>query len=84
MWTCKPCGLENSDNHYRCLSCDWFRPVDPSYPVIATDDPCCDPECGNIIQPGQLYVTVGDGPQHIYCGSRRRRQAQTTSYDWPF
>lgn len=72
MWICK-CGTQNTDA--LCSSC---------YPVIATEDPCCDPECGNIIQPGQLYVTIGDGPQHIYCGSRRRHWAQTTSDDSPF
>lgn len=81
MWICK-CGTENTDS--LCSSCDCNRPIDLPYPVIATDDPCCDPECGNIIQPGQLYVTIEDGPQHIGCGSRRRRQPQTTSDDWPF
>lgn len=84
MWTCKICCTKNTNDHHLCTSCERPHTIDLSYPVIATDDPCCDPECGNIIQPGQLYVTIEDGPQHIYCGSRRRRRAQTTSDDWPF
>lgn len=83
MWTCK-CSTKNTDDHHRCSSCDCSKPFDPPYPVIATDGPCCDPECGNIIQPGQSYVTIYGSPQHIGCGSRRRRYPQTTSNDSSF
>lgn len=84
MWTCAECLLKNTDDHHRCGSCNWPRPIRPPYPVIATKDPCCDPECGKEIQPGQSYVPTHYGPVHIGCGSRRRRRSQTTSDDSPF
>lgn len=70
MWICA-CGLVNYSILGRCSGCGRYTNVQSPYPVIATDKPChsCDEE----IQPGQSYVPTRRGPEHIYCGGRRRR-----------